>query len=81
MIELDARLPEHQIGQQPATLYTGAWNNALDELDPDAYPNLHALREPPHHRPSPEQFEYGLNHVIESFRPLDKPVLTAPSAV
>ena len=59
--------------QQPATSYTAAWNNALDELDHDAYPNLHALREALTTAASPDQFEYGLNHLIEGLRPLAKP--------
>jgi TetR/AcrR family tetracycline transcriptional repressor len=62
-----------RVHQQPATSYTAAWNDALDELDPDAYPNLHALREPLTTAASPDQFEYGLNHLIESLRPLAKP--------
>ncbi len=62
-----------RVHQQPATSYTAAWNNALDELDPDAYPNLHALREPLTTAASPDQFEYGLNHLIEGLRPLAKP--------
>jgi AcrR family transcriptional regulator len=62
-----------RVRQQPATSYTAAWNNSLDELDPDAYPNLHALREPLTTAASPDQFDYGLNHLIEGLRPLAKP--------
>jgi AcrR family transcriptional regulator len=62
-----------RVRQQPATSYTAAWNNSLDELDPDAYPNLHALRKPLTTAASPDQFDYGLNHLIEGLRPLAKP--------
>jgi TetR/AcrR family tetracycline transcriptional repressor len=54
---------------QQAAAYTTAWNNALDQLDPDAYPHLHALRHELTTAASPEQFEYGLNHLMQSLRP------------
>jgi TetR/AcrR family transcriptional regulator, tetracycline repressor protein len=62
-----------RVHRQPPATYTRAWNNALDELDPDAYQNLHALREPLTTAASPDQFEYGLNHLIDGLRPLAKP--------
>jgi TetR/AcrR family tetracycline transcriptional repressor len=62
-----------RVHQQPATSYTATWNNALDELDPDAYPNLHALHELLTTVASPDQFEYGLNHLMDSMRSLAKP--------
>ena len=55
--------------QQPASAYTATWNDAIDTLDPQRYPHLHALRQPLTTTASPEQFEYGLNHLIESLRP------------
>jgi AcrR family transcriptional regulator len=62
-----------RVHQQPPAAYAAAWNNALDHLDPDAYPNLHALREPLTTSASENQFEYGLNHLIDSLRPPTKP--------
>jgi TetR/AcrR family transcriptional regulator, tetracycline repressor protein len=58
-----------RVHQQPATAYTTAWINALDQLDPDAYPNLHALRQQLTTTASHDQFEYGLNHLIQALRP------------
>ena len=55
--------------QQPASAYTAAWNDAIDTLDPDTYPHLHAFRQTLTTTASPEQFEYGLNHLVESLRP------------
>jgi AcrR family transcriptional regulator len=59
-----------RVHQQPAASYTEAWNNALDQLDPDAYPSLHALHAELTTVASTDQFEYGLDHLIESLRPL-----------
>ena len=61
-----------RVHQQAPPSYTGAWTNALDQLDPNSYPNLHALREPLTTTASPDQFEYGLEHLVASLRPLDK---------
>lgn len=62
-----------RVHQQPAASYTATWNNALDQLDPSSYPNLHALREQLTTTASPDQFEYGLDHLIASLRPNAKP--------
>ncbi len=60
-----------RVHQQPAAAYTAAWNDALDRLDPSAYPNLHALRPQLTTVASPEQFEYGLRHLVRSLRAQD----------
>jgi len=52
--------------QQPAASYTAGWTDALDHLDPDAYPTLHALRDTLTTTASDDQFEYGLDHLIAS---------------
>ena len=62
-----------RVHQQPPAFYTAAWNDALDRLDPNTYPNLHALREQLTTSASPDQFEYGLRHLIESLRPAARP--------
>jgi len=62
-----------RVHQQPPASYTTAWNTALDQLDPQAYPNLHALRKELATSASPDQFEYGLRYLIESLRPATKP--------
>lgn len=54
--------------QQPAETYTAAWNDAIDNLDPTAYPRLHALRPTLTTTASPDQFEYGLHHLLQSLR-------------
>ena len=58
-----------RVHQQPAAAYAGAWNDAIDNLDPNAYPHLHALRRTLTATASSEQFEYGLRHLVESFHP------------
>jgi AcrR family transcriptional regulator len=58
-----------RVHHQPAASYTAAWADTLDQLDPSSYPNLHALRQPLTTTASPDQFEYGLEHLIESLRP------------
>jgi TetR/AcrR family tetracycline transcriptional repressor len=58
-----------RVHRQPASAYTTAWNDAVEQLDPGAYPHLHALRHELTTTASPEQFEYGLNHLIQSLRP------------
>ena len=62
-----------RVHEQPAASYTKAWNDALDQLDPDAYPNLHALRAELTTVASTDQFEYGLQHLIQALRQLAKP--------
>lgn len=58
-----------RVHQQPAAAYTAAWNDALDRLDPATYPNLLALRRHLPTTASPEQFEYGLAHLVRSLCP------------
>jgi TetR/AcrR family transcriptional regulator, tetracycline repressor protein len=58
-----------RVHQQPAETYTAAWNDAVDGLSPAAYPSLHALRRHLTTVASPEQFEYGLEHLVRSLRP------------
>jgi AcrR family transcriptional regulator len=55
--------------QQPAASYADAWQAAIDQLDVGSYPTLHALREELTTAASNEQFEYGLNRLVESLRP------------
>ncbi len=57
-----------RVHQQPAADYGGAWHQALDELEPAAYPNLLALRDELSTTASAEQFEYGLAHLVSSLR-------------
>jgi AcrR family transcriptional regulator len=57
-----------RVHQQPATSYTDAWKAAIDQLDIDSYPTMHALREELTTAASTEQFEYGLERLIESLR-------------
>jgi AcrR family transcriptional regulator len=54
---------------QPAAAYTAAWNDAIDRLDPIAYPRLHELRQALTTTASSEQFEYGLHHLVRALRP------------
>jgi AcrR family transcriptional regulator len=58
-----------RVRQQPAESYTAAWNEAIDTLDPEAYPRLHALRPTLTTTASSDQFEYGLEHLVRSLRP------------
>ncbi len=55
-----------RVHQQPATAYTTAWITAIDRLDRDAYPTLHALRDTLTTTASADQFEYGLDRLIAS---------------
>lgn len=55
--------------QQPASAHAAAWNDAIDSLDPDRYPHLHAFRQPLTTTASSEQFEYGLHHLVDALRP------------
>ena len=57
---------------------------SIDALDPDAYPTLHALRADLTTAASPDQFEYGLNHLVRVTAPsigaaLAQPVTDAPA--
>ena len=58
-----------RVHQQPAESYVAAWNDVIDHLDAGRYPNLHSLRRELSTTASPEQFEYGLEHLIQSLRP------------
>jgi TetR/AcrR family transcriptional regulator, tetracycline repressor protein len=58
---------------QPPSAYAAAWHHVLDELDPEAYPNLVDLRQQLITAASDEQFEYGLDHLVASLRPHAKP--------
>lgn len=58
-----------RVHEQPAETYAAAWNDALDRLDPADYPSLHALRPQLTTVASPDQFEYGLEHLVRSLRP------------
>lgn len=51
---------------QPADTYAAAWNESIDGLEPADYPHLHALRADLATTASPEQFEYGLHHLVAS---------------
>jgi AcrR family transcriptional regulator len=55
-----------RVRRQHASAYVESWNNAIDQLDPMAYPNLHALRRQLTTTASAEQFEYGLEHLLRS---------------
>jgi TetR/AcrR family transcriptional regulator, tetracycline repressor protein len=58
-----------RVHQQPAALYTAAWNDAIDQLDPADYPNLRALRRQLTTTASSDQFDYGLEHLLRSLHP------------
>ncbi len=49
--------------------YEAAWAEALDGLDPGAYPNLTALRAELATTASADQFEYGLARLVKSLQP------------
>jgi AcrR family transcriptional regulator len=57
-----------RVHHQPVAAYTAAWDTAIDTLDPDEYPRLHELRRTLTTTASPDQFEYGLRHLIASLR-------------
>jgi AcrR family transcriptional regulator len=59
-----------RVHEQPEASYADSWNTAIDGLDINAYPTMHALREELTTAASSEQFEYGLNRLIESLRRL-----------
>jgi TetR/AcrR family transcriptional regulator, tetracycline repressor protein len=58
-----------RVHQQPATSYARAWNEAIDQLDINAYPTMHALRDELTTVASDEQFEYGLDRLLRSLPP------------
>ncbi len=58
-----------RVHQQPATSYVNSWNAAIDQLDVNSYPTMHALREQLTTAASTEQFEYGLERLVRSLRP------------
>lgn len=57
-----------RVHQQPAAAYAASWSRAIDALSPGDYPHLHALRADLISAASPDQFEYGLNLLVESLR-------------
>lgn len=58
-----------RVHQQSAASYTEAWHEAIDQLDLNSYPTMHALREELATAASTEQFEYGLDRLVGSLRP------------
>jgi AcrR family transcriptional regulator len=62
-----------RVRQQPADAYGASWNDSIDSLDRTAFPRLHALRRPSTTTASPDQVEFGLNHLVQSIG-----VLVAP---
>ena len=54
---------------QPATSYVDSWNTAIDQLDINSFPTMHALRDQLATAASTAQFEYGLDRLIRSLRP------------
>ena len=58
-----------RVHNQPHAAYVQAWNGAIDTLDPEVYPHVHALRRTLTTTASPDQFEYGLRHLVDSLRP------------
>ena len=59
-----------RVHEQPAASYVDSWTTAIDELDVNAYPTMHALRNELTTAASSEQFEFGLDRLVESLRPL-----------
>jgi AcrR family transcriptional regulator len=59
-----------RVHEQPASTYVDSWNTAIDRLDVDAYPTMHALRAQLTTAASTEQFEFGLARLVESIRQL-----------
>jgi hypothetical protein len=57
-----------RVHQQSPDAYAASWNSAIDALDPREYPYLHALRPDLISAASADQFEYGLNLLVESLR-------------
>jgi TetR/AcrR family tetracycline transcriptional repressor len=61
-----------RVHQQPPAAYAAAWHRALDGADPDAFPNLMALRDTLPTSASDDQFEYGLQRLVDALRPQAK---------
>ncbi len=59
-----------RVHEQPATSYVDSWNTAIDRLDINSFPTMHALREQLTTAASTEQFEYGLDLLVGSLRSL-----------
>lgn len=58
-----------RVHAQPTTSYVDSWNAAIDQLDVESYPTMHALRDELTTAASSEQFEFGLDRLVESLRP------------
>jgi TetR/AcrR family tetracycline transcriptional repressor len=58
-----------RVHSRPPGAYAQEWNDAIDTLDPEVYPRMHALRRTLTTTASSDQFEYGLQHLVESLRP------------
>lgn len=57
-----------RVHRQPEADYEAAWTDALESLDPKAFPNLIALRTELVTSASVDQFEYGLARLVDSLR-------------
>ncbi len=57
-----------RVHQQSPASYEKAWTDAVGGLDPEEYPNIHALRAVLRTSASTEQFEYGLSQLVSSLR-------------
>jgi TetR/AcrR family tetracycline transcriptional repressor len=53
---------------QPARAYAKSWDDALDRLDRTVHPTLPTLRRHLRTVASPDQFEYGLTHLLDALR-------------
>ena len=60
---------------QSPSVYSAAWQAALDGVDPATYPNLVALGEVLSSSASKDQFEYGLERLISGLRQQPAPSL------
>lgn len=58
-----------RVHQQPAAAYAAAWGAAIDALPRADFPHLYALRRTLRTTASPDQFEYGLRHLVQSLHP------------
>jgi hypothetical protein len=64
-----------RVHRQSSADYAAAWHRLLDDADPAAFPNLVALRDTLPTSASEEQFEYGLERLVESLRAVAEPQL------
>jgi hypothetical protein len=55
-----------RVHQQPADAYVAAWDASLAALDPAEYPHLHSLRDTLVTTASDDQFEFGLQHLVNA---------------